>query len=100
MKTANIFFLASVVAIGICGSAAMAQQAGEGTVTKINRLNGTIAIQTQGGTVGASTAPAAEEFKVQDGALLEQVHAGDKVAFSISESDGRKTITKLQRQKD
>jgi hypothetical protein len=99
MRLAKIALM-SAMAIGICLPAAMAQQAVEGIITKINRLNGTIAIQqTQSGTVGASTAAAAEEFKVQDGSLLEPVHAGDRVTFSAAESGGVKTITKLQKQK-
>jgi len=92
--------MASALAIGMGASAAMAQQTSEGTVTTINRLSGTVAIrQTQNGTVGASSA-AAEEFKVQDASLLEPLHAGDRVSFSVSEGGGRKTITRLQRQKD
>jgi Cu/Ag efflux protein CusF len=102
MKRAKIIFtsamFASAMAIGV--PAAVAQQTIEGMVTKINRLNGTIAIQqAQEGTVGANTVAAAEEFKVQDGSLLESVHAGDKVTFATVESGGVKTITKLQRQK-
>jgi Cu/Ag efflux protein CusF len=97
MRTARII-LASAMAVGVCLPAAMAQQTIEGMITKINRLNGTIAIQqTQSGTVGANTA--AEEFKVQDASLLEPLHAGDRVTFSVAESGGVKTITKLQRQK-
>jgi Cu/Ag efflux protein CusF len=97
MRTARLI-LASVFAIAACAPA-VAQQTSEGVITKINRLNGTIAIQ-QSQTVGASNAAAAEEFKVQDAALLEPVHAGDKVTFSIGETGGSKTITKIQRQKD
>ena len=97
MRTARII-LASAMAVSVCMPVAMAQQTIEGMITKINRLNATIAIQqTQSGTVGANTA--AEEFKVQDAALLEPLHAGDKVTFSVAESGGVKTITKLQRQK-
>ena len=98
MRLATIS-LAGAMAIGACMPAAMAEQATEGMITGINRLNGTVAIQqTSSGTVGASV-PAAEQFKVQDGALLESVHAGDRVTFSVTESGGVKTITKLQRQK-
>jgi Cu/Ag efflux protein CusF len=97
MRTARII-LASAMAVSVCMPAAMAQQTTEGMITRINRLNSTIAIQqTQSGTVGANTA--AEEFKVQDVSLLEPLHAGDKVTFSVTESGGVKTITKLQRQK-
>jgi Cu/Ag efflux protein CusF len=97
MRTARII-LASAMAVGVCMPAAMAQQTIEGMITGINRLNGTIAIQqTQSGTVGANTA--AEEFKVQDASLLEPLHAGDRVTYSVTESGGVKTISKLQRQK-
>lgn len=99
MRVAKII-LASAMAISICMPAAVAQQSNEGMITKIDRLSGTIAIQqTQGGTVGVSTTAAAEEFKVQDRSLLEPVHAGDKVTFSVVDSGGVKTITRLQRQK-
>jgi Cu/Ag efflux protein CusF len=98
MRLATIT-LAGAVAVSACMPSAMAEQATEGMITGINRLNGTVAIQqTPGGTVGAN-APASEQFKVQDGALLESVHAGDRVTFSVTESGGVKTITKLQRQK-
>ena len=87
---AALFFLSSV---------AFAQQARTGTVTGINRLNNTVAIrQTQDGTVGANTAGAAEEFKVGSGVSLETLHAGDRVSFSASGSDGSKTIVKIDRQ--
>lgn len=82
----------------------LAQQALTGTVTMVNRISGTITIQpaqsgqpTQGGTVGASTGGTAEQFKVQTG-MLNTVHAGDKVKFSVSEAGGAKTITKLEKQ--
>jgi Cu/Ag efflux protein CusF len=98
MRIAKII-LASAAAINIFMSAALAQQTVAGTVTKIDRLNGTIAIQqTQSGTVGANAGGATEEFKVQDRPLLDTFHAGDKVTFSAAESSGVKTITKLQKQ--
>jgi Cu/Ag efflux protein CusF len=98
MRIAKIV-LASATAITICMSAALAQQTLAGMVTKVDRINGTIAVQqTQSGTVGANTGAAAEEFKVQDGSLLNALHAGDKVTFSAAENAGVKTITKLQKQ--
>ena len=98
MKIAGIL-TAGIAAFTILGSAALAQQALTGTITGINRLNDTIAIQqTQSGTVGANVGSAGEEFKVQKGLSLEDLHAGDKVSFSVSETGGSKTVTKLQRQ--
>ncbi len=100
MKIAKILS-AGAVALTFISSAASAQQAVTvtGTITGINRLNGTIAIQrTQSGTVGANTGGGAEEFKVQGGLSLEDLHAGDKVSFSSTETGGTRTITKLQKQ--
>ena len=98
MKIARILS-AGIAALTIASSAALAQQALTGTITGINRINDTVAIkQTQSGTVGANTGGAAEEFKVQKGQSLEDLHAGDKVSFSVTQTDGTRTITKLQKQ--
>lgn len=98
MKIAKII-LAGAAALIVIGSGVSAQQALTGTVTEIDRIHGTIAIQrSQSGTVGANTSGATEEFKAQDGLALDAVHAGDKVTFSSTEADGIKTITKLQKQ--
>lgn len=79
-------------------SAALTQQALTGTVTTIDRINGTIAIQqTPNGTVGASGGGATEQFKVQGGAL-EKLHAGDKVTYSVSGTGGTKAITTIEKQ--
>src|SRR5437763_16613350 len=89
--------LAGAAALALVSSAS-AQQTLSGLVTKIDRTNGTIAIQqTQNGTVGANTAGAAEEFKVQDGVPLTDWHAGDRVSFTATGTGGGKTITKLQK---
>jgi hypothetical protein len=98
MKIAKIM-LAGTAALTIIGSAALAQQALTGTVTKVDRINRSVAIkQTQSGTVGANTGGAAEEFKTQEGLSLDMLHAGDTVSFSATETAGVKTITKLQKQ--
>jgi Cu/Ag efflux protein CusF len=98
MKIAGII-LTGAATLAILGSAALAQQARTGTVTKIDRIHGVVAIQpTQRGTVGANAGGAAEEFKVQNGLSLDNFHAGDKVTFSATETGGSKTITKLQKQ--
>ena len=99
MRAATILF-AGVAAATISLSAYAADQGATGMVTGINRLNGTIAIQRiQTGTVGANTGGAPEEFKVKDTAMMEEIHAGDRVTFSTTDSGGAKTITKLDRQK-
>jgi len=80
-------------------SVTLAQQALTGTVTTINRISGTITIrQTQDGTVGASTGGVTEQqFKAPEDAL-DKLHAGNRVTFSVSESGGKKTITKIENQ--
>ena len=98
MKFANLM-IAGTTALTLISSAALAQQTLTGTVTRIDRVNGTVAIQqAQSGTVGAGGGGAAEEFKVQNGASLDAAHAGDKVNFSATGTGGTKTITKLERQ--
>ena len=96
MKIAKII-LAGTATLALVGSAALAQQALTGTVTKVDRISRTVAIrQTQSGTTGANTGGAAEEFKAQDGLSLDTLHAGARVTFSASETGGIKTITKFE----
>ena len=97
MKLAKLALAASMLMV--IPSMAWAQQALTGTVTTIDRISGTIAIQqTQDGTVGAGSGGATEQhYKAPDSAL-DKLHAGDKVTFSVSESGGKKTITKIESQ--
>lgn len=96
MKLAKAIVAGSILAA--ISSMALAQQALTGTVTTINRINGTIAIrQTQSGTVGANSGGAVEQFNAQAN-LLNEVHAGDRVTFTVSETGPTKTITKIERQ--
>jgi Cu/Ag efflux protein CusF len=98
MKIATMI-LAAVAATVLVSSAASAQQAVTGSVTKIDEPSGKITIQqTQGGTVGATAGGATEDFKVQDGLLFNALQPGDKVVFTATEIGGVKTITKLEKQ--
>ena len=85
--------------LAIISSVTLAQQAPlTGTLTMVDRISGTVTIQqTQSGTVGASAGGAGEQFKAQAG-MLTTLHAGDKVTFSVSETGGTKTITKIEKQ--
>ena len=107
MKMAKIM-LAGLAALTFA-SAASAQQAMTGTVTRIDRTDGMIAIQlqktpTQSGTVGANSGDAktdgpTEELKTKiQGNLLNVLHAGDRVKFTLTEAGGTKTITNVERQ--
>ena len=98
MRAAKIV-MTSLAAASLITSAAFAQQPMTGIVTKIDRLSGTISLQqTQSGTVGAAGG-AMQEYKVPKGQSLEDFHAGDKVTFTTTDSDGGKTISKLDKQK-
>jgi Cu/Ag efflux protein CusF len=96
MKMAGMI-MAAATALSIVGTSALAQQTRTGMVTRIDRISGTVSIQdAPDGTVGAGTG-ATEEFKIQDGARLNDLHAGDRVTFAVSETAGTKTITKIDR---
>ena len=100
MKLATIT-IAGTTVLTIIASAAFADQTLTGTVTRIDRTNATVVIQqAQDGTVGASPGGGmAEEFKAQNGALLDTVHAGDRVTFSVTGTGANKTITKFKKPK-
>lgn len=104
--------LAGTAVLAFVSSAALAQDARPGAqdsqtgmLTKIDRIHGTVVIQQddkdkQSGTVGSAAGSAGEEFKIQSGLSLEDVHAGDKVSYSATDTGGAKTLTKIQKQKD
>jgi hypothetical protein len=96
MKLANWILAGSMLMV--IPSATLAQQPLTGTVVTIDRLNGTIGIQqAQSGTVGAGSGGASDqEYKVPEG-TLKNLHAGDRVTFSVGESGGEKTITNIDR---
>ena len=99
MGTAKIL-LASAAAISVLTSAAFAEDNLAGTITRINRINNTIAIrQTPAGTASDDSDGPVREFKAKDGRMLEDVHAGDQVSFSTTGNDGVRTITKLEKAK-
>jgi Cu/Ag efflux protein CusF len=96
MKLAKLA-LAGTATLMLVGSAAFAQEDQTGQVTKINRLNNTVAIRPiQSGTVGANTAGAEQEFKVKDGLSLEDLHAGNRITYSTTETGGTRTLTKFK----
>jgi Cu/Ag efflux protein CusF len=97
MKIAAMIVAVAAVA-NLVGTSALAQQTRSGMVTKIDRISGTISIRDMpDGTVGATSGAATEEFRVQDGARLNALHAGDRVTFAVSETQGAKTITKIEK---
>ena len=96
MKIAQLV-LAGTAALMLMGSAALAEEDQNGQVTRVNRLNNTIAVRPiQTGTVGANTAGVEQEFKVKDGVSLEDLHAGNRITYSVMEIGGNKTVTKFK----
>ena len=91
--------LAGAITLILAGSAALAQDDLTGQVTQVNRLNNTVAIRPiQDGTVGANTAGTEQQFKVRDGLSLEDLHAGNRITYSVTETGGTKTLTKFKKQ--
>jgi hypothetical protein len=97
MKLASLTLAGAMLAT--VPSIALAQQSSEGMITMINRLDSTIAIkQVQEGTVGASGGGATEQQFAASADMLDSVHAGDRVKFTVGDKGGKKTITKIERQ--
>ena len=98
MKLAK-FVLVGTATLMLAGSAAFAEEDQTGQVTKINRLNNTVAIRPiQSGTVGANSAGTEQEFKVKDGVSLEDLHAGNRITYSVTETGGTRMLTKFKKQ--
>ena len=96
MKIAT-FLLAGTATLTILSGVAFAQDDQTGQVTQVNRLNNTVAIRPiQSGTVGANTAGAEQQFKVKDGVSIEDLHAGNRITYSTTETSGTQTITKFK----
>ena len=94
--TAMLVSVGAVTLI-LTSSGALAQDDLSGQVTQVNRLNNTVAIRPiQNGTVGANTAGSEQQFKVKDGVSLEDLHAGNHITYSVTETGGTKTLTKFK----
>ena len=96
-RTAKLL-LAGTATVILLGSAVQADDL-KGQVTKVNRLNNTIAVRPiQDGTVGANTAGAEQEFRVKDGVSLEELHAGNRITYTVTDQGGTKTVTGFKKQ--
>ena len=95
MKRSKLVLAGAVTLI--LTNSALAQDDLTGQVTQVNRLNNTVAIRPiQNGTVGANTAGTEQQFKVKDGVSLEDLHAGNRITYSVTETGGTKTLTKFK----
>jgi Cu/Ag efflux protein CusF len=97
MKIMKIVLVSAAIIVLGC-SAALAQRALSGSITKIDEANGKITVQqTEPGTVGASRSGGAEDFKVQDGLVFNAFQPGDKVVFTATDINGVRTITEIEK---
>jgi uncharacterized membrane-anchored protein len=72
---------------------AIAQQAMNGIVTKVDEPNGTIRIQYgQSGAVGGASSDTSEEFKVKDGLLFNALQIGDRFNSAWNRRMGRRRL--------
>lgn len=89
--------LAGAAGLTLIVSAAWAEDDLTGQVTRVNRLNNTIAVRpVQTVTVGANTAGTEQEFRVKDGVSLEDLHAGNRIIYSLTDTGGARTVTKFK----
>jgi Cu/Ag efflux protein CusF len=89
--------LAAAAILTVSATAAFAEDELKGQVTQVNRLNNTVAIRPiQEGTVGANTAGSDQQFKVKDGVSLEDLHAGNRITYSVTDNGGTRTVTKFK----
>ena len=96
MKHTRLVVAATAI-LTMLGSAALAEDELKGQVTQVNRLNNTVAIRPiQEGTVGANTAGSEQQFKVKDGVSLEDLHAGNRITYSVTDNGGTRTVTKFK----
>ena len=96
--TITKIILASMAAITIINSGALAAQISQGgQITKVDQLNGKITLEYQQKAVAGVTT-ISDDFKVKDGLPFSAFHAGDKVGFTAEKIDDVWTITAIQKQ--
>lgn len=93
MKPERIILAAAMLTA--TGTAALAQQNLTGMVTVLDRLQGSVTIRHEPSGAGDNAGSTAGRYKAPV-KLLENVHAGDKVRFSVTEANNTRTITKIE----
>jgi Cu/Ag efflux protein CusF len=89
--------LASVAAIIIASSGALAQVAQIGRITTLDPKQGTIGLEHPAN--GQAGAPAVvDPFKIQKSLAVSNLKAGDRVTFTSAQVAGTWTVTKIQKQ--
>lgn len=90
LKKFTPLFAAAAVAV-----AAFAQDLTEGEVRKVDQAAGKVTLK-HGEIKNLDMPPMTMVFTVRDKALLENVKAGDKVAFTVEKEGGLYVVTTLQ----
>ena len=88
--------ISAIVVLSVA-SAACAQEALKGEVTKVDEATGTISIKLSG-TVGSSDTTTPTAFKAQDGLIFNAVKPGDKVSFTAERVGGELTMKQLKKE--
>jgi Cu/Ag efflux protein CusF len=96
MKSSRAIIL-GLAAAAMFSLGALAQEARQGTISRIDPSKGTIAV-AETGTTGSSAMSGAQEYKLQDPLLFNAIKDGDRILFTMEDKEGVKTITKLQKQ--
>lgn len=88
--------ISAIVVLSVA-SAACAQEALKGEVTKVDEASGTISIKLTG-TVGSSDTTTPTAFKAQDGLIFNAVKPGDKVSFTAERVGSELTMKQLKKE--
>ena len=98
MKSSRAIIL-GVAAAAMFSPGALGQESRSGTVSRLDLSKGTVVIsEAQAGTTGSSAGSATQEYKLLDAVLLNALREGDRIAFTVEDKGGMKTITKVQKQ--
>jgi len=98
MRTSRaiIFGMAATAMVAL---GALAQESRSGTISRLDPAKGTVSIlEGRTGTTGSSAMSTPQEYKLQDGLLINALKDGDRISFTVEEKGGVKTITKVQKQ--
>jgi hypothetical protein len=75
-------------------TAKTAQDGTQGMVDMVNRIDGTIGLVKPSTGDDAAKDATFEQFKISKG-LLDNIHAGDVITYTVADNNGTKTITNV-----
>ncbi len=76
------------------GKPAAKSDMGEGLIKKVDIAKGTVTLQH--GALPNGMPPMTMAYKVKDVAMLDKLHAGQKIRFATDPADGGMTVTKIE----